>query len=281
MNFRRLAFAALAQMVLGSTIAMAHQDSRGSFENEQLPERDVPLALEVRDKVKDAAERFLGLSEVRFVIVDAKTTRLRWGDTTPSGLAVYPWSFAHGPIDLSMRPPDHILAHEIGHDLFRRYVVPSSHSEQYGTDAPDWLDESVAIAFEDDEQKAERRCDAHRLFEGGELIPLKRFLQMDHPDLLIDPDVSFEVQDDFQSSSIVSLETPSFYGMSLAFPEYLISQVGTPKVLGDVARAFVDGVDLEAWMAERTTTSDVREMERDFHEWLSADPRYRCPINEY
>ena len=103
MNFRRLAFAALAQMVLGSTIAMAHQDSRGSFENEQLPERDVPLALEVRDKVKDAAERFLGLSEVRFVIVDAKTTRLRWGDTTPSGLAVYPWSFAHGPIDLSMR----------------------------------------------------------------------------------------------------------------------------------------------------------------------------------
>lgn len=246
----------------------------------QLAPRDVDHAAEIGGSVRRRARDILGIADVRFLIVDGRHTKWRWGDTTPAGLPVYPWSFAHGKVAVA-QPPDHILAHEIGHDLFRRYVVPGTHPGQYGTDAPDWLDESVAIAFEDAEQKAQRRCEAFRHLKAGTLISIDRFLTMEHPDLAAAPSAGVAGQSrDFASSPTVSPLTPVFYAMSLAFFEYLVDRTGSISILGDVARIFNKGEAPDRWIkikiAGSNSEGSTAILDHDFVTWLSADARYRC-----
>lgn len=254
--------------------------TRTDFGYLQLAPRDVDRAAEIGRAVQRMARDILGIADVRFLIVDGRHTKWRWGDTTPPGLPVYPWSFAHGTVAVA-QPPDHILAHEIGHDLFRRYVVPATRPGQYGTDAPDWLDESVAIAFEDAEQKAERRCEAFRHLKSGTLIPIDRYLRMEHPDLPPSPSAGDAGQSkNFASSPTVSALTPVFYAMSLAFFEYLVDRTGSTSILGDIARISNKGEAPDQWIkikiAGTRSENSPAFLNQDFVTWLSADARYRC-----
>lgn len=177
------------------------------------------------------------------------------------------------------QPPDDILPHEIGHDLFRRYVVPSTRPGQYGTDAPDWLDESVALAFEDAEQKAERRCEAYRHLKAGTLLPVDQYLTMEHPDLAATPRDAGQSRD-FVSSPTVSALTPVFYAMSLAFFEYLVDRTGSLSILGDIGRIANKGEAPDQWIKIKIAGTHSEDsaaiLNRDFVTWLSADSRYRC-----
>lgn len=224
------------------------------------------------------AREILGIANVRFLIVDGRNTKWRWGDTNSRGLPVYPWRFARGSVTVA-QPPDDILAHEIGHDLFRRYVVPSTRPRQYGTDAPDWLDESVAIAFEDADLKAERRCEAFRHLKSGTLISIDRYLTMEHPDLAATPADAGQSRD-FVSSPIVSALTPVFYAMSLAFSEYLVARTGSTSILGDIGRIAAKGEAPDQWIKIKIAGSHSKDsaatLNQDFVTWLSADERYRC-----
>lgn len=75
------------------------------------------------------------------------------------------------------------LSHELGHKWFvDRY--PSEDTEQtehaYGGWAPDWLDESAAIAMESEDGKQRRRVKFSEI-EPEKRIPLAEFLTMVHP----------------------------------------------------------------------------------------------------
>lgn len=254
--------------------------TRTDFGYLQLAPRDVDRAAEIGGAVQRMAREILGIADVRFLIVDRRHTKLRWGDTTPRGLPVYPWRFARDSVTVA-QPPDDILAHEIGHDLFRRHVVPSTRPGQYGTDAPDWLDESVAIAFEDAEQKAERRCEAFRHLKAGTLISIDRYLTMEHPDLAATPSDGDAGQSrDFVSSPTVSALTPVFYAMSLAFFEYLVDRTGSFSILGDIGRIANKGEAPDRWIkikiAGTRSEDSAAILNQDFVTWLSADERYRC-----
>jgi hypothetical protein len=257
------------------------RSARTDFGYLQVDRADVAVATKVGSEVRGAAQDVLGIVNARFLIVDSRHSRYRWGDSTPSGLPVYPWSFAHGTVDLRVKPPDEILPHEIGHDLFRRYLIPSTRAGQYGTDAPDWLDESVAVAFEAPEQKAQRRCEASRLLGSGALIPIDRYLTMSHPDLAATPRApNADRAGTFNLSSSVSAETPAFYAMSIAFYEYLVARTGSPSILAELARPSHDRQSIEQRLIARTADGRPRygleQMNEDFLHWLASDKRYQC-----
>jgi hypothetical protein len=252
--------------------------TRTDFGYLHLAPRHVDRASEIGGTVQRMAREILGIAAVRFLIVDGRHSKWRWGDTMSRGLPVYPWRFANGAVPAG-QPPDDILAHEIGHDLFRRYVVPSTRPGQYGTDAPDWLDESVAIAFEDSEQKAERRCEAFRHLKSGTLIPIDQYLTMEHPDLAATP-VDAGKSRDFSSAPTVSALTPVFYAMSLAFFEYLVDRTGSISILGEIGRIAKKGEAPDRWIKTRIAGKHSEDsaaiLNQDFVTWLSTDARYRC-----
>jgi hypothetical protein len=254
---------------------------RTSFGYVSLAPRDVSLGIRTGNEVARAAREILRIPDARFAIVDARHSKYHWADTTPDGLAVYPWSFVHGTDYVAVQPPNSVLPHEIGHDLLRRYVIPATHPAQYGTDAPDWLDEAVAVAFETPEDQAQRRCEASSLLKSNALIPLRRFLTMDHPDLAANQKaLAGGPARTFVFDSSASKDTPAFYAMSIAFPEYLAVSTHSPAVLAEVIDAFRAGRSLEEWLPTRLRASSqdfgIEKMDQSFSGWLRSDTRYQC-----
>ena len=242
-------------------------------------DQDVSLAMEFGTHVSRKAKEVLRLTDVRFTIVDANRSKYKWADTTPEGLAVYPWRFVHGTNYVALQPPNSILPHEMAHDLLNRYLIPNTRTGQYGTDAPDWIDESVAIAFELPEDKAQRRCEASSFLRSARLIPLHRFLTMDHPDLTSIRKADATARD-FVFASTMSEDTPAFYAMSLAFPEYVSEKTQSASVLADLIDGFRKGVPPTQWILSRLASPDrsydIQEVERDFIAWLGSSKDYEC-----
>jgi hypothetical protein len=246
-----------------------------------LAPHDIPLGMKAGNQVARAAKELFRVPHVRFAIVDARHTKYRWGATRPDGLAVYPWSFVHGTNYVAVQPPNAILPHEMGHDLLRRYAIPSTHPGQYGTDAPDWLDESVAVAFEAPEDRAVRRCEASALLKSGALIPLRRFLAMDHPDLAANRRaLAGSGTGGLVFDSSASKDTPAFYAMSIAFPEYLAASTRSPAALAELVDTVRAGRAVGEWMSSRLGAPgqalDLDKLDRSFSAWLGSDARYRC-----
>lgn len=210
-----------------------------SFGGLQLQPNDVLLATSIGHGVQTSAKSVLGLDDLSFKIVDARYSSLSWGNVDADGLTVYPWIFTDETGEYSEVVPHHILGHEIAHDIFARHVFPTSRMDQYGTDAPDWLDEAVAVAFEDEEQLVDRRCLAVRLAKNDRLIPIERFLTMRHPELRLDHDRSTELT----GASLFAAETPAFYVMSLMVPEYLAAKTGSEDVLREIIALAKDSGD--------------------------------------
>lgn len=74
------------------------------------------------------------------------------------------------------------LRHELMHQFFIKLLWPNSKgSDQYGGDAPDWLDEAAAIAGEPPYLIRARRARFMQMLEGGTVIPMRHFLRMEHP----------------------------------------------------------------------------------------------------
>jgi hypothetical protein len=246
-----------------------------------LAPRDVPLGIKTGDEVARAAREVLRIPNARFAIVDSRHSKYHWADTTRDGLAVYPWSYVHGTEYVAVQPPNSILPHEIGHDLLKRYLIPATHPGQYGTDAPDWLDEAVAVAFEEPDDQAQRRCEASSLLKSDGLIPLRRFLAMVHPDLAANKKALAGARTHtFVFDSSASKDTPAFYAMSIAFPEYLAAGTHSPAILAETIEAFRAGRPLDEWLPARLGGSGqdagIDKMDRSFLEWLRSDSRYRC-----
>lgn len=224
-----------------------------------------------------AAKTVLSLPDVRFGIVDADYTSSSWGDQSPDGTPIYVWTFRKPFKDLSIPPPAYLLRHEIGHDLFIRYLVPSAKRDQYGGDAPDWLDEMAAVAFEGEALQTIRRRAVVRYAREAKLIPLQRFLTMIHPEVAVGsiPESSGQLAPVFEAQSD---ETLQFYSMATAFYDFLVTRTKNGAIIADLAVAFRNGESLDRWIVARTGYGDrqngVEALNADFLAWLASDPRY-------
>ena len=248
-----------------------------SFGYVEVHELDVRTATIEGLAATQAAKEILGLPDVRFAIVEASYSDIGWGELSPEKYPTYRWAFKNGADSRSLRPPDYVLRHEIGHDLFVRYLVPSSKTGQYGGDAPDWLDEMAAVAFEAEEQKASRRRAAAMLARTSRLIPLPRFLSMTHPELN-GGHAPPSPEETFRMTRPASDETLPFYLTVRAFYDFLVDKTRSTAVVADLAAAFRRKEPLDRWILAQTGRADQRDsldgLNADFLKWIESDDRY-------
>lgn len=252
------------------------------FGHVQVSPADLRSAITEGEAAHEAAGTVLGLHGVRFTIVEAAGTSARWGERSADGSPRYVWPFDGGRRPGWQPPPAFLLRHEVGHDLFIRYLVPStragqSRAGQYGGDAPDWLDEMAAIAFEGDPMRAMRRRAAVRHAADGTLIPLPRLLTMVHPELAAG---TMPAAGGMPGAAYVpkSGETASFYATAAALYEYLVERTGNSAIVAELARAFRAGERLDHWLPVRTGhgsgTSGLDALNAGFLSWIASDQRY-------
>lgn len=253
-------------------------DLATEFGRVKVDEADLAAAIAEGNAARAAARAVLGLPDARFEIVEAEASDAAWGSETREGRPLYSWAFRKSADGRSMPPPSFLLRHEIGHDLFIRYLVPSTRNGQYGGDAPDWLDEMAAIAFEGEALRAGRRGAAVRYIREKRLIPLGRFLEMQHPEAAAGPvPASFGKQFPLRDPS--SPETELFYMMASSFYDYLVERTGETAIVAELAAEYRRGGRLDLWLVRRVGLSPSRKgiarLEVDFRHWIAADPRYR------
>lgn len=236
---------------------------------------DVQAAIAEGEAARDAAERVFRLANVSFAIVEEGCTHVV-SDTLAEDLSIHTWAFPNGSRRQGPRPPTNVLRHEIGHGLFAHHLVPRTREDQYGTDAPDWLDEMAAIAFEGADQQRTRRQMARIDADEGGLLPLPRLLGMIHPEYgrmaVVPQGQAFSV------GSPASDDTLPYYSTVFAFHEFLIERTGSGSIVAELASAFSDGEALDRWIIERTELGDVGTLEAldaQFLAWFNQDPRYR------
>ncbi len=226
---------------------------------------------------KEAAREVLRLPNVSFGIVEEGYAGVRWGSSM-GGLVTYTWTFPNGSQKQAPRPATYVLRHEIGHDLFVRHLVPSTKSNQYSSDAPDWLDEMAAIAFEGAEQQLSRRQVARMDADKAGLLPLPRLFAMIHPEFRAQRPVPAEDRT-FSIGSPASNDTIRFYSTIRAFYDFLVDRTGNKAIVAELAAAFMRGEALEPWMLGRIGSGreekSLNGMNRDFLRWFSEDPRYK------
>lgn len=277
---------AIALVALAPSIAPAHAAQPGamiirkaSFGHVEVAATAVETALREGRAAQAAARDVLLLPHVRFGITARSHGKARWVSTASNGSPIYSWAFENAAPGGRPVPPSHALRHEIGHDLFIRHLVPSSREGQYGGDAPDWLDEMAAIAFEGTDVTAMRRREAARLASSGSLIPMDRFLTMVHPELTEAP-ASAVASDGpaYRVRLAASSDTPRFYAMTRAFYDYLVARTGSPAVVAKLADAFRRGERLDAWVlarsGQRNGSASLGALDADLRSWIQSDARY-------
>jgi hypothetical protein len=247
-----------------STAATVHVTARA----------DMRRAFREASAAKRTASNALGLNIPHLIIVDQ---RLADEDVARSGSGlIYLWPFpGSGDVRQSSAPPATLLRHEIGHDLFIRFLVPRTQQDQYGGAAPDWLDEMAAVAFEAPVEKRMRRAGARRFAEEGGLIPLARLLAMTHPE--------WRGHGDAPAAGAVvrsprSAETPAFYATVQALLDLLIDRTGSERVVRDLADQVRAGAPLDAWLlthGSRTgPAAGLDRLDAEISAFVLSDPRY-------
>jgi hypothetical protein len=256
----------------GTTSAPGPPVLAASFGHVQVDAADLAAARAEGEAALIAARTVLKLADVRFDIVEAQATARRFGECSPQGVPIYVWPFRRSPDGRSPPPPAYLLRHEIGHHLFIRYLVPSTRSNQYGGDAPDWLDEMAAVAFEGEPLLSLRRQSVVHAAQHGKLFPLRRFLTMVHPEFAARsiPETGGRLA----AFSPASSETASFYAMAAAFYDFLVARTGDAAIVAALGAAARNGERLEAWLLARTGHADLDALDADYRAWIASSARY-------
>jgi len=182
-----------------------------------------------------------------------------------------------------------VLAHELGHALFMSKIWGSTRTtNQYGGDAPDWLDEAAAILMETGGMTRKRRAAFADYAGAQELHPLASFLRMPHPRLSGSATEGEQPQD----ATVPGRTTPKieqryldaeegrrrslFYAQTRAFVDFLLERTGEERVFLEIAEHLEAGGDMGSWLAESATARaaglgpDLPALERQWQDWIAA-----------
>lgn len=176
------------------------------------------------------------------------------------------------------------LRHEAGHAMYAAMFWPDAadtREDRYGTPAPDWLDEAVAIAMEPPEAQARHLAafiDVARQ-RRREVPGFTDFLASEHPvrsaalarALSRGPKSDSGVQMVVTSSGgFPGLET--FYGQSLLTGLFLAETSGDPRILAPISAAIAEGLDFSTWLARdgsrHNLPQTIQQLEPLWDTWL-------------
>ena len=139
------------------------------------------------------------------------------------------------------------IRHELNHVFLTAAFFPGRGAVRYGSSAPDWLDEAVAIAAESPAVQARRRGHFHQQVCGGRLVPLDTFLGQRHP-LFQSATMRKLAGKGAGGAGMMVLRVDQlglprtalldFYAQSQAVAEFLAETSGDRRILARVARAF-------------------------------------------
>jgi hypothetical protein len=182
------------------------------------------------------------------------------------------------------------MRHELNHLFFTATIIPSTKRFQYGGDAPDWLDEAVALTAESPTVKTHRREHFHKQVCAGRLVPLELFLGQQHPlfaapamqKLLSGQRAAGDGAPVMTTMSVKQLGLSrnalmDFYAQSNAVAEFLAEESGDPKALRRIALSLKAGTDRpdaqrQRWISDFTRSGD-RPLGERFAAWALAAAR--------
>lgn len=234
---------------------------------------DADRAIAAGDVARKAARRFLDIDLPPFLIATVPVG----SDLPTAGCGfVFPWPA--GRKRGEARPlPSHVLPHEIGHAVFIRFVVPRTVDDEYGGDAPDWLDEMAAMAFEDADGIRMRRSEARRHAAEGRLIPLRRLLSMTHPDWQPRKREG-EEPSPAGTRQPKSTDTPAFYATVRALFDLLIDRTKDERVIPMLVTRLRSGVPIATWLPAviegRNSPSDLARADAHLRAFVLDDPAF-------
>jgi hypothetical protein len=266
------ALLSIVQTVFGDAAGLAEYNKvKTGFGYVLVAPEDIPAAIDEGYATRLAARKVLLLKNVTFAVVEEGSGDFQWG-ATQDGFKTYTWTFPHGSRRFKPRPAITLLRHEVAHDLFARHLVPTTSEDQYGTDAPDWLDEMAAVAFEGVDQRLSRTRDAR----SKGLLTLPSLLRMAHPEL--GAPVVREAGQTFAAGPVSSDQTIPFYATVSCFYEFLSEKTGNEGIVAELAAAFKREESLELWLLGRLGYSKRRQsleqMDGDFRRWFAGRPAH-------
>lgn len=245
---------------------------------------------------RDRAENYLCLApdSYNIIIIDTKKSKNKVPKYDVA--VVLPWIFRREPhiekqdlyfdqkVTYYARSfgPNSPIPHEVGHLLFGKYIIKNggwtNETSQYGSAAPDWLDEAVAILFEADKDKEARKVQFYESIRNGSTFELQSFVNSEHPIWLKKKNKTQNVEP-AKTVSGSGGDSPQyseeilFYLRSLAFAEFLIEKSGNNCILAEIGTAFSNGQSFESWLSTQTQIKNINSvgtLEREFFDWVTA-----------
>tara|TARA_R110002020_G_scaffold143500_4_gene315774 strand:+ start:2723 stop:3631 length:909 start_codon:yes stop_codon:yes gene_type:complete len=189
------------------------------------------------------------------------------------------WSFKQADLPY-LEQIRSLIPHEVGH-LVLFNMQGSKRDDQYGSDAPDWIDEAFAMAYESEDTADQRLYDAVRLAAAGLLFRLPAFLEMEHPQLqgLLDSG-PIEGPAVFEIDPETGMATAIFYAQSFLFQEYLVYLTNNSAILSEIASEIKKGALVSDAIVKTVSVTGERDLsmiEEGFEAWLASDPQLALP----
>lgn len=233
------------------------------FDNEV----DQELAMESARRVAWITSRVYKVTDAPLIAI--QNARLETSDCAAHNRLF--WDFSTGSHTLNKQATS-TVPHEAGH-LVLFEIFGHTKAAQYGSDAPDWIDEAFALSFEGLENATRRLPSAKRTVR---IMPtLEVFLEAPHP--LTEQVLAFPSTRGPQNlmprpESVYA--TAAFYSQALLFHEYLVDRSGEVDVLMTIIRDIKEGQSspgavMRALKAE--DTQSLSDINQDFVEWVNND----------
>jgi len=201
-----------------------------------------------------------------------------------------------------------VVTHELGHLLFRQSYWPGGWGEkgnpdgQYGSPAPDWLDETAAVLHEDEALTADRRKQFASIYNDratgtsleamskAKLIDLPTFLTQEHPlnrrahaamKLAKErgemPSTGGVLQLSGAEAKAIAEDGILFYLQARLFADFMFTQTGDPKVFHSIADLISGGGDFGVWLQKKgkkhRVATDIPGLHRQWMAWLEETVR--------
>jgi hypothetical protein len=248
------------------------------------------------DSAADTFERHFGVALSRGVIVETRFAGFVEALPAEQRVWTLPWTsaaFEQRGVSKPRRDGHHLdgtssLQHELAHAFFLSAVIPNLRKNQYGGDAPDWLDEAAAMVAETVPVSEMRRNLFRKQVCAGGLVPLDGFLRGGHP-VFAAPKMK-EMLDGLRARKLdrpVMLEmtlselgldeksVTNFYAQARAFYDYLVFRSGDERMIGRIARAIRDSGDPAAWQGSAWFRDEMQlgdvSLADDFARWARSD----------